>query len=99
MPIVCRFNRRKECVFEETPEPPKRPLKTYALDGTHVFLVYDKDARLDKPVAYDKIMQYPRFYPLLARIKNMVSQTVANDKTIPTPKPYKHIIAYTYEKK
>lgn len=101
MPVVCRFNRRRECVFEHVEDMPRRPLKTYTLDGDSVALVYDKNARLEKPIAYDKIMEVslPRIYPLLARIKNMVSQTVANDKTIIAPKPYKHIIAYTYEKR
>ena len=97
MPVVCRFNRRKECLRGSSPGA-QEALKTYTLDGTHVFLVYEKNARLDKPVAYEAIMQYLRFYLPRAH-KNMVGQTVANDKTIPAPKPYKHIIDYTYEKK
>jgi hypothetical protein len=98
METICRFNRRKECVFE-TSKPLRSPLKKYVVDGHVVALVYEKNARLENAIPYEKIMQYPRFYPILARVKNIVGQTVANDKTIIAPKPYKHIINYAYEKR
>ncbi len=91
---VCRFNKRKECVFEEVCEVPKTYIKSY----DDIYLVYDRHAIFSSPIKYDSLMKYPKYYPVLPKIKNIINQRVSLDPIVKS-KVYKHIIDYTYEKK
>lgn len=91
---LCRFNNRKECVFEDISEAPKSYIKAYG----NIYLVYDQRATFVSPVKYDDIMKYPKYHMVLPKIKNIINQRVSRDP-VAKPKVYKHIIDYTYEKK